>query len=87
MHAQQFRPTSDAVDYMMARYDEEIFTADRAVGALVEGLKANLDAATTNAAIKAADDVFVKNAAGLPDDVADDLQKRIAAARRRVKGA
>jgi arylsulfatase A-like enzyme len=40
MHAQKFRPTADAVDYMKARYDEEIFTADRAIGALVEGLKA-----------------------------------------------
>jgi recombination protein RecT len=54
---------------------------------LVEGLKANIDAAATNAAIKAADDVFVKNAAGLPDDVAEDLQTRIAEARRRVKPA
>lgn len=54
---------------------------------LVGGMKANLDAATTLAAIKSVDDLFVKNLVALPDDVAADLQKRIDAARRRVKEA
>jgi len=39
MHAQRFTPTADAIEYIRARYDEEVFTADRAMGALVDGLR------------------------------------------------
>ena len=55
--------------------------------ALVEGLKASLSDASTQAAIKVVDEQFVRIAAGLPDDVAADMQGLIAAARKRVKGA
>jgi hypothetical protein len=54
---------------------------------LVEGLKASLSDASTQAAIKVVDEQFVRIAAGLPDDVAADMQGLIAEARKRVKGA
>lgn len=53
---------------------------------LVEGLKVNLADAETLAAIKALDAEFVKIAAGLPDDVSEDVKAAISAARSRVRG-